>query len=100
MSILLDAAEIVEGARQKDYGSPLENWSRTAAIWSAVLSKKLNAPITPEEAVLCMIGVKLARLAHRYTRDSLVDIPGYAEVLQMIRDERDKGRELESSACD
>lgn len=87
-TVLQEAQRIVEGARQKDYGTPMENWSATAAIWNVILKKKLTEPLTAEEAAMCMVGVKLARLANGITRDSLVDLPGYARVIEMIIEER------------
>ena len=51
------------------------NHQRIADIWSISLEKKLKEPITPEEAVACMIGVKVARLAEDINKDdSWVDI--------------------------
>ena len=41
--------------------------------------KKLKEPITPEEVVACMVGVKTARLAEDINKDdSWIDIIGYA----------------------
>lgn len=76
---LNEASKLINGQRQTNYGTPEENHSRIAAIWSVVLHDKLKAPITPEEVIACMVGVKLGRLANDIThRDSWVDIIGYA----------------------
>lgn len=80
MTILEEATRITGGDRREAYGDPRENWERTAAIWSAIL----GAPVTAEQALMCMIGVKLAREAHRPQRDTRVDIAGYAEILDRI----------------
>lgn len=85
-SVLDEAARIVEGARQKNYGAPLDNWTNIARIWSVVL----GIEVTAEQAALCMIGVKVARQAHRSHRDNLVDIPGYALVIEEIVNERER----------
>lgn len=78
-TILEEAAEAVDG-RSHAYGTPQENWTRTAALWSAVL----GVPVTAQQAVLCMVAVKLAREAHAPKRDNRVDIAGYAHVLDKL----------------
>ena len=46
----------------------------------------LGRTITPAEVVLCMIDLKLTRLAHDPAhRDSLVDVIGYAALLAEVR---------------
>ncbi len=75
--MLDEARKIVYGQRQKDYGPARENHENIARFWSAVL----GIPITPEQVVLCMIGLKMARLSHSPNhRDSWVDIAGYVGV--------------------
>ncbi len=80
MSILSEADELINGERQNDYGPPKECFERIAAIWSAVL----GIEITPDQVVLCMIGLKVARGAAKTrmgvkpTRDTYKDIAGYA----------------------
>ena len=52
-----------------------------AARWSLTLGR----PVTPEQVVLCMIDLKLARLAaDPLHRDSLVDVIGYAALLPEV----------------
>lgn len=82
--MLMEAQRLVHGARGADYGPPLDDFSRTAAMWSAIL----GVPVTAEQVGLCMIAVKLSRLCNSMKRDSLVDIAGYAEAVQMVIDER------------
>jgi hypothetical protein len=83
-TILDEAKRLVYGDRNTAYGHPLTDYECTAAIWSAILGR----PVSPEQAVLCMIGVKVSRESRRATRDSRVDIAGYAECLQRIADAR------------
>jgi hypothetical protein len=90
MTILEEAQRIVDGARQKNYGHPLDNWNDTAAIANAVLRKKLREPLTADDLLLVMLGVKLARLGNAFTRDSVVDVAGYARCMEMVRDERER----------
>ena len=85
-SILDEAKGITEGVRQNDYGPPVEDFSRTARMWSGILAPKLreSAEISAMDVPLCLIAVKLARQVHRHKRDNLVDIAGYARTAAMI----------------
>ena len=74
-SILAEAEAIVHGDRQADYGTPLENHSRTAALWSAYLGH----PVTARQVCMLNILQKISRDVHHSKRDNLVDIAGYAE---------------------
>jgi hypothetical protein len=85
-TILLEAQRLVHGDRGADYGHPLEDFSRTALIWSAIL----GVEVTAEQVGLCMIGVKLSRQCNRPKRDNMVDAAGYAETVQMCIEERDR----------
>lgn len=82
---LLDRArEIVSGPRRADYGTPIENHSRTAALWSAYLGRR----ITPEQVCDLNVLQKLSRLAQTPGhQDSVVDVVGY----MLNRDECSKG---------
>jgi hypothetical protein len=81
-TILEEAARVVDGRRGDDYGHPRVNHARTAAFWSVYLRQ----PITPEQ--VCMLNVlqKVARSMKSITRDSLVDIAGYARNVEMIQE--------------
>lgn len=85
-SVLLDAYEAVNGKRQFDYGHPLDDFSRTAKLWSAILGTSVSS----EQVGLCMIALKVSRECNRHTRDNLVDIAGYAETIEMLRHERQR----------
>lgn len=80
MSVCLDAHELVRGDRNHSYGHPLQDFERVAVIWSGIL----NMIVTPEHVGMCLIGLKLAREAYQHNRDSLVDLAGYAECLDLI----------------
>ena len=78
---VLDRAAVVLGERTGDYGPPAASMAAIAARWSITLGR----PVTPEQVVLCMIDLKLARLAHDpANRDSLVDVIGYAALLPEV----------------
>lgn len=85
-SILRRAAEVVSGDRQHHYGNPLDNHSRTAALFSAYL----GFTITPEQVCFLNILQKIARGMNTITTDTLVDIAGYAANIDMMRAEREE----------
>ena len=85
MSILDDAAQLVQGSRNEAYGHPLQDFQRVAVIWSGIL----NVLVTPEQVGLCLAGLKLAREAYQHKRDHLIDLAGYADCLQQIADTKE-----------
>jgi hypothetical protein len=98
-NILQEADRLIHGDRNKDYHHPLDDYTATAKIWSGILGPKLTADITPEEAMLCMVGMKMSRLSRNFNhRDSLVDMAGYAGCIEMSLKERERrdGRTIPS----
>jgi hypothetical protein len=89
-SILTEASGLVNGARQNAYGHPLDNWGKTAAMFSVIF----GVEVTAEQAVLALIATKMCRELNAVKRDNIVDIAGYSEVINMITHER-KRREKE-----
>lgn len=79
-----EAESLVHGPRGVDYGHPLDDFSRTALIWTAILETN----ITPEQVALCMVGLKLSREVHKPKRDNIVDAHGYLMTYRMVQDER------------
>lgn len=79
MTILEEAAQITNGSRREIYGPPGEEFPRMAKMWSLVL----NTEVTAQQVCLCMIAMKLMRSAvSPGHRDSLVDMAGYARILE------------------
>lgn len=76
---------IADTERQTDYGDPIDNFTRIAKMWSALL----DCHVSPEQVGLCMIAVKLSRETHKHKDDNLTDIAGYARTLEMIHSGRD-----------
>jgi hypothetical protein len=67
--------------RSTQYGDAGGNMAAVAARWSATLGKE----ITAAQVVLCLLDLKLARLAHDPTHeDSAVDVCGYAALLREL----------------
>jgi len=80
-SILGHTAKVLE-ERRDDYGDPAEQFRAIADRWSITL----GTPITPAQVALCMIDLKLSRLAYDPGHvDSLVDVIGYAALLREVR---------------
>tara|TARA_B100001029_G_scaffold139335_2_gene118603 strand:- start:824 stop:1132 length:309 start_codon:yes stop_codon:yes gene_type:complete len=75
--ILKEAQKLINGDRAEDYGDAYTNHKRIADLWTVILSKEIK----PEDVVLCMIAMKIARLVHQKKADSIVDICGYAALL-------------------
>lgn len=77
VNILLQANDVINGARANDYGDAKENFTRIASRWSQVL----GVDVTPEQVVLCMIDLKVARLCNSINhQDTWLDIAGYVGV--------------------
>lgn len=85
MSILEEAAELINGDRASTYGDVTENFQRIADMWTAY--KGVEVPFTAYDVSNMMILVKVARLATGgYHRDSVADIAGYAGLSEQIND--------------
>ena len=110
-SVCHEADRLVDGARQKDYGHPIDNYDRVAQLWTAYLRGKrynfdtndfdsipdakgvgashpMSDWLAAEDVMLMMNLLKVGRLEHGYHRDSAVDMAGYAKCLDMIVTER------------
>ena len=82
-SILLEAEAIVNGKRATDYGDSNENLRNIAAI-----ATLLGQPIDGKGVCRVMMAVKLAREKFNHKRDNLVDLAGYAELLNRWEESR------------
>lgn len=76
IEVLREAASIIAGDRDKQYGSPEENFGRIAVVWEIVTGRKF----TKEEVAMMMVGLKVARFASNsgFQADTWRDIAGYA----------------------
>lgn len=84
-SILEEAQRIVNGPRAKDYGPARENHQRIADLWNAYLNVRTEL-VAPEDVAVMMILLKIARfMENGYHRDTVVDIAGYAGVLEKMQ---------------
>jgi hypothetical protein len=71
-----EAARIIAGQRDKQYGGPEDNFLRIARIWSVIL----GVNVTREDVAMMMVGLKVARYASKsgFQSDTWTDIAGYA----------------------
>jgi hypothetical protein len=78
--LLEHAADLVT-CRRRRYGEPVELFRQIAARWSLTLGLK----VSPLQVALCMIDLKVARLAHNPRHlDSIIDVAGYAGCLAEV----------------
>ena len=81
-SILSEAEEIVNGSRHSDYGDAKESFSRIATIASVMTGKEL----APEDCCAVLMAVKLVRESFKHKRDNLVDLCGYTELMNRLKE--------------
>lgn len=85
-NILHEANDRVSTTACTEYGDPTTNLRRIAVGWSEIVGHE----VTAERVAMCMIWVKLSRLAHAYKRDSVIDIAGYARCLEIVGEDSDR----------
>lgn len=78
---LLEHAAGVVSRRRREYGEPVDLFEHVAKRWSLTLGTRISAA----QVALCMLDVKLARLARDPQHlDSIVDVAGYAACLREV----------------
>lgn len=82
-SILQEAEEIVNGERAQAYGPALTSFSNIAKGWSVITGTE----ITPQQVGLMMMWLKICRENNKHQRDNLVDVSGYAHLVQKMEEE-------------
>lgn len=74
--------------RSTQYGDVIPSMTAIATRWSVTLGRS----VTPAQVVLCLLDLKLARLAHDPAHeDSAVDVCGYAALLRQILNTTSEG---------
>lgn len=67
--------------RRKVREAPGPHFQRVATIWSGIL----GFPVSAEQVVLCMVGLKLAREAGQHDPDNITDAEGYLSLIPEVR---------------
>lgn len=80
---LEQASSLINGPRQEAYGSPHENFERTAVR----ISQIVKVPINKRQVAQIMVELKLARLAHSAHEDSVIDAIAYLALMMELTDE-------------
>jgi len=80
VAVLKEAAALITGDREAEYGTPQVNFQRIADLWNVQLAHLLKdgVKIQPTDVALAMLQVKLGRAVQSPKRDTFVDIAGYA----------------------
>lgn len=81
---LLEQAISIVSRRRGTYGQPRDLFELVARRWSLVL----GVEVTPAQAMLCLVDLKVVRLTHDPRQlDSIADIAGYAGPLAELLDD-------------
>ena len=68
--------------RRKSREAPKPHFQRVAQMWTAII----GCTISPEQVLLCMAALKIAREAGMHDPDNIVDAEGYLSLIQEVRD--------------
>ena len=85
--LLTEAEALVTGPRAEAYGDAAVNHMRIADLWNCWLRNRSwgsSGIITPYDAAMMVMLVKVARCQQKPSHDSHVDIAGYAAVMEDI----------------
>ena len=82
-SLLLEAADLVDGDRNAQYGDSIGDFRCTADMWAAYIRRKTGIPanfaLNPHDVAAMMAMLKLSRIGwSAQKRDSWADLAGYA----------------------
>ena len=80
--VLHDAANLIVGDRNEDYGDPYEDFGMTADLWheylNRIIKRKGGLVVEPHDVAVMMVLLKVSRLSWTPAkRDHWVDIAGY-----------------------
>lgn len=83
VSVLKEANKIIYGDREQTYGKPSKNLDTIAKMWNAYLNALGERDLNAKDIAVMMVLLKSARLAIQPDhRDSVVDICGYAALIE------------------
>lgn len=83
VSVLKEANKIIYGDREQTYGKPSKNLDTIAKMWNAYINAVGKRDLNAKDVACLMVLLKTARLANQPDhRDSIVDICGYAALIE------------------
>ena len=83
VSVLKEANKIIYGDREQTYGKPSKNLDTIAKMWNAYINAVDKRDLNAKDVACLMVLLKTARLANQPDhRDSIVDICGYAALIE------------------
>lgn len=83
LSVLAEAEKIIYGDREKTYGHPSKNLEAIADMWTAYIRTRGTPELNAKDVAVMMVLLKAARLGNdQGHRDSVVDICGYAALIE------------------
>jgi len=73
------ASNVINGARQDQYGNPEDSFGLVAVRWSQYLHRRhgMEAVLSASDIAFMMADFKMARECNSHKRDNAVDIVGY-----------------------
>lgn len=97
-SVLSEAAYIVKGDRQEEYGDVSTSFNQIAGYWSVYLTRLLQTrsfwedqpanglriTLTGTDVANLMMLLKISRAQNKRDRDSYVDIAGYVACVDLL----------------
>lgn len=82
-----EAKNIINGARQDEYGTPAASFGRIAEYWNTYIAhtkREANQYFTAKDVAMMMILFKIARQENKHKHDNLTDIIGYTALLDYM----------------
>ena len=86
---LKEAAQLITGDRQQDYGPPSVNFQRIADLWNVQLAHRLKdgEKFTPVDVALALTQLKMARAVQSPKHDTFVDGAGYLAIADELAED-------------
>ncbi len=85
-NILMEADRLTAAERNAEYGDFFSEAAKTAFIHQMILSESSEPWSQEEKDTLVMMVRKLVRHGYKKKRDNLVDLAGYAKLLQGLHE--------------
>lgn len=89
--LLREAAGLITGARESEYGTPQVNFQRIADLWNVQFNHLLaeDKKFEPVDVALGMIQVKMGRAVQTPNEDTFKDIAGYTGIAYELTQDED-----------